>query len=265
VSDCLAKVAAQVLLTAEAKAKAVRSRQEAERWRSGVLTADAWVAMPDRPARPPNPPLLRANQLPKRGRGGTLANRIALLHALAHIELNAVDLAWDMVGRFGFGQPQAFLDDWIGVADDESRHFLLLADRLEALGSHYGALPAHDGLWEAAQSTADDLLARLAVVPMVLEARGLDVTPQTVERLRQHGDVESAEILTIIYTDEISHVACGVRWFTTLCARGDRNVKETFDSAVNTHFRGKLKPPFNDVARTLAQLPKELYASLASA
>jgi uncharacterized ferritin-like protein (DUF455 family) len=138
--------------------------------------------------------------MPPRRKGGSERGRIAMLHALAHIEFVAIDLAVDLVGRFGSAFPRGFVDDWLGVAADEAMHFALLDRRLRALGSHYGALPAHAGLWEAAEATADDALARLAIVPMVLEARGLDVTPAMVERFRAAGDGASAQILSRIYT-----------------------------------------------------------------
>src|SRR5207302_6361780 len=127
------------------------------------------------------------------------AGRVALLHALAHIELNAIDLAWDLVARFSdSGLPREFFEDWLGVAAEEAEHFALLQSRLEALGSAYGALPAHDGLWEAAAATAHDVIARLAVVPLVLEARGLDVTPATIRRLGRGGDHGCASLLSVI-------------------------------------------------------------------
>jgi len=135
-------------------------------------------------------------EMPKRRAFGSKAGRIALLHALAHIELNAIDLGWDIVARFaGEGLPRDFFDDWIGVAAEEAGHFELLVARLADFGARYGDLPAHDGLWESALATADDLLARLAVVPLVLEARGLDVTPQMAARLERAGDAQSAAIL----------------------------------------------------------------------
>ena len=143
--------------------------------------------MPDAPARPAEPVLLPANRMPKRGRAGSQRARIAMLHALAHIEYGAIDLAFDMVGRFGRQMPAAFIDDWVKVGADEALHFALLMRRLEALGSCYGALPAHEGLWEAAQATSHDVLARLAIVPMILEARGLDVTPATIVRFETAG------------------------------------------------------------------------------
>src|SRR6185437_15351723 len=152
--------------------------------------------------------------------GGSRAGRIALLHALAHIELNAIDLALDMLARFGRAElPRQFCDEWLAVAAEEAEHHALLAARLAALGAAYGDLPAHDGLWQAAAATAHDPLARLAIVPLVLEARGLDVTPEMIERLDRVGDAESAAILRRIYADEIGHVATGRRWFGWLCAK----------------------------------------------
>src|SRR3546814_5248434 len=167
-------------------------------------------------------------------------------HALAHIEFAAIDLAVDLVGRFGGEFPRAFVDDWLGVAADEAMHFALLDRRLRALGSHYGALPAHAGLWEAAEATADDALARLAIVPMVLEARGLDVTPATVERFRATGDEASARILERIYRDEIRHVGAGTRWFEWLCDERGFEPAATWQNPVKSRFRGSLKPPFKD-------------------
>jgi uncharacterized ferritin-like protein (DUF455 family) len=173
--------------------------------------------MPDAPARPDRPELLAPSAMPKRGKGGSERGRIALLHALAHIEFAAIDLAFDMAGRFGALFPRSFVDDWIAVGADEAMHFALLDRRLRALGACYGALPAHAGLWEAAEATAHDPLARLAIVPMVLEARGLDVTPATIDRFAAAGDARSAAILARIYRDEIRHVAAGTRWFERGC------------------------------------------------
>ena len=159
---------------------------------------------PPRPARPERPLLRPPKEMAKRRAFGSQAGRIALIHALAHIELNAIDLVWDLVARFtGEKLPRAVFDDWVEVAAEEAYHFVLLAGRLAELGARYGDLPAHDGLWEAAAATVDDLLARLAVVPLVLEARGLDVTPQMAARLERAGDAESAQILRRIYRDEI--------------------------------------------------------------
>ena len=224
------------------------------------------AALPSRPARPSRPLLLPPRDMPKRRNFGSSAGRLALLHALAHIELNAIDLAWDITARFaGADLPREFYDDWVGVAAEEAEHFALLASRLEALGSGYGALPAHDGLWEAAAATATDLLARLAVVPLVLEARGLDVTPEMRLRLERAGDAESAAILERIYRDEIGHVAVGVRWFELLCRARGLDPAATYRDRVQRYFAGALKPPFNREARDRAGFSAAYYEPLACA
>ena len=259
----IAAAARDVLLTADFKRKVFLARRVARAWQQGRLDWRFDVVMPDEPARPARPELLPANRMPKRGRGGSDRARIAMLHALAHIEYVAIDLAFDMIGRFGAGAPREFVDDWIRVGADEALHFALLARRLRALGSDYGALPAHDGLWEAAQATAGDRLARLAVVPMVLEARGLDVTPATVVRFERAGDDTSARMLDRIYRDEIRHVAAGVRWFGYFCASEGFAPPSHWQGLVRAHFRGALKPPFNDSARLSAGLTKDFYGAIA--
>src|SRR5207249_9489560 len=181
----LAEGAAAILSTAEPAQKVALSRELAALWREGQM-AIGRADPPSRPARPERPVLRPPRDMPKRRNFGAPAGRVALLHALAHIELNAIDLAWDLLARFGdAGLPSAFFDDWLGVAAEEAEHFSLLASRLAALGASYGDLAAHDGLWEAAAVTAHDLIARLAVVPLVLEARGLDVTPEMIRRLER--------------------------------------------------------------------------------
>ena len=203
--------------------------------------------------------------MPKRRNFGSLAGRLALLHALAHIELNAIDLAWDILARFGDAAlPRDFYDDWVGVAAEEAEHFALLTGRLDTLGAGYGDLPAHDGLWEAAAATAHDLLARLAIVPLVLEARGLDVTPEMILRLERAGDAESATVLRRIYQDEIGHVAVGMRWFDWLSRERGLDPVAAFHDRVRRHFSGALKPPFNVEARSAAGFPAGYYEPLAS-
>lgn len=260
----IARAARTVLLTADARAKAAASRAMAAAWGAGAVELAFEIAMPDVPARPDRPELLPPNRMPKRGKAGSARSRFALLHALAHIELNAIDLAWDIVGRFGAGLPRAFVDDWVRVADDEARHFLLIDDRLRELGGAYGDLGAHDGLWQASAATAHDLPARLAVVPQVLEARGLDVTPGMTARLRAAGDDRSGDILEIIYRDEIAHVAAGNRWFRWTCDSNGSSPAEAFRGLVSQHFRGELKPPFNDLARAEAGLTPDFYRPLAT-
>src|SRR4051812_26138946 len=213
----IAQAARDVLTSADPYAKVKAARAAARDWRLGRLSHAFGTPMPDRPARPEHPELLPPNRMPRRRRGGSERGRIALLHALAHIEFSAIDLAFDMAGRFGEHFPRDFVDDWLSVGADEAMHFALLDRRLRSLGAHYGALPAHEGLWKAAEATALDPLARLAVVPMVLEARGLDVTPATVERFGAAGDSRSAAILGRIYRDEIRHVAAGTKWFKWAC------------------------------------------------
>ena len=253
----------EALLTVEPFAKIRATREVARRWRRGELAFAFDVAMPDRPGRSDRPRLLPPNAMPKRGRAQSLRGRIALLHALAHIEFVAIDLALDMAGRFGGEMDEEFTGDWLAVAADEAMHFALLARRLAALGNAYGDLPAHDGLWEAAAATRHNLAARLAIVPMVLEARGLDVTPPMIERMRFAGDETTARILERIFSDEIRHVRCGTTWFGKVCERDRSEPAATWQGLVETYFRVGLKPPFNDSARQAAGLPREFYAGIA--
>ncbi|HEX8482350.1 MAG TPA: ferritin-like domain-containing protein [Allosphingosinicella sp.] len=261
----VAQAARHVLLAAEPSAKIRAARAAARAWRRGALDDAFDVPMPDQPARPGRPELLPPSRMPKRGRGGSERGRIAMLHALAHIEFSAIDLAFDLAGRFGAGFPAAFVDDWFAVGADEAIHFALLDRRLRTLGSAYGALPAHEGLWEAAAATADDPLARLAVVPMVLEARGLDVTPAVVARFEAAGDMRSAAILGRIYRDEIRHVAAGSKWFRWGCESRRIEPVSAWKELVGARFRGAIKPPFNDSARDEAGLSRDYYMALAVA
>ena len=270
----LAEAAVAVLRTGDPGAKMRLSRRIAAAWSAGEIAEIGAAEPPMRPARPKVPELRPPREMPRRniGRGpkGGVAGRRALYHALAHIELNAIDLAWDIIARFsgarfaGEALPRGFYDDWVKVADDEARHFALLTERLAALDMDYGALPAHDGLWEAAEATAHDLLARLAVVPLVLEARGLDVTPGLIEKLAAAGDTEGRAMLEVIYKDEIVHVATGKRWFDWLCARRDLNPEAAWRELVARHFKGAIKPPFNAEARLAAGLPSSFYEATAT-
>ena len=235
-------------------------------WRDGRLSAVGGADPPDRPGRPDKPVLTAPRDMPKRGRARSRTGRVALLHALAHIELNAVDLACDLIARFGGASPpRAFLDDWVSVADDEASHFRLLAARLAAFGAAYGDLPAHDGLWQAAEATRHDLLARLAIVPLVLEARGLDVTPAMIANLDAAGDAESADALRTIYREEIRHVAIGRTWFAHVCKERGEDPETAFHREVRAHFKGSLKPPFNEEARGQAGLTPGFYKPLSVA
>ena len=266
---CLAEMAVQVLTTADGREKAALGRRHAAIWfearESGTALPIGKATPPLRPARPTVPILLDPRDVPRR-RPGTPAGRTALLHAIAHIELNAVDLHWDIIARFShIPLPLGYYDDWVKAADDEAKHFNLICDCLETAGSFYGALAAHAGMWRAAEDTADDLLGRLAVVPMVLEARGLDVSPAMIEVFRKAGDPGALAALETIYAEEVAHVAYGSKWFNFLCGRHDQDPKETFHTLVRTYFHGALKPPFNEEKRAEAGIPPDFYWPLAEA
>lgn len=250
-----------VLLTAEPLAKA---RGAARLARLGATVLGQAVP-PPRPARPARPLLLPPKEMPKR-KAGSARGRAALLHALAHIELNAVDLALDIIARFG-GEAgplpedlrHPFCRDWLMVARDEAKHFLLLMRRLHQLGVTYGDFPAHDGLWAAAERTGDDLLARLAIVPLVHEARGLDVQPLMIARLRAAGDEKSARVLDIIARDEVDHVRIGYSWFTRLSARSGLEPNAHYKMLVARHHGALARGDFNVDVRARAGLPPSFY------
>jgi uncharacterized ferritin-like protein (DUF455 family) len=259
----VARAIRAALSTPEPRAKCFATRQAARDWRAGKLAFAFDVAMPDRPAWPDAPELLPPGRMPKRRKAGSERGRIALWHSLAHIEFVAIDLALDMAGRFGGQMGREFVDDFLDVAADEAMHFALLSRKLASLGSHYGALPAHAGLWEAAHATRDDVAARLAVVPMVLEARGLDVTPATRERVAAGGDHHGAKILARILDDEIRHVAAGTKHFLKCAETAQIEPESYWQALVKRHFRGQVKAPFNDSARLAAGLSREYYAAIA--
>jgi uncharacterized ferritin-like protein (DUF455 family) len=263
----LTGMAVEVLGTADGRAKCALSRRHAETWfaarAAGSPIPVGTTEPPAHPARPARPELLDPRDVPRR-RPGSPQGRVALLHALAHIELNAVDLHWDIIARFGHIRfPMGFYDDWVKSAAEESRHFDLICDCLAAMGSHYGALPAHAGMWRAASDTSEDIFGRLAVVPMVLEARGLDVTPGMIEIFRKAGAAQAIAALEVIYAEEVGHVAYGSKWFNWLCGRDGLDPKEVFHRLVRRYFHGALKPPFNEEKRAEAGLPPDFYWPLA--
>ena len=215
------------------------------------------------PGRPAKPRLVMPRDVPQRGLG-TDDGRAALVHAVAHIEFNAINLAWDAVYRFR-GMPDDYYRDWASVAHDESRHFTMLSARLAQLGHAYGDFDAHNGLWEMAVKTADSCLARMALVPRVLEARGLDVTPGMIARLRSVGDEATADILEVILREEVPHVAAGTRWFRFCCTREGRDPEATFASLLREYVPTGLRGPFNLDARRAAGFGETELARLASA
>ena len=256
--------AVRAIRAADLDIKTLLTQETARRWseRTLSLRSPLDMAVPDRPGRPEKPDLIPPRQMPKRALT-TDKGRIALLHAIAHIELNAVDLALDIVARFATEPvPNSFFDGWMKVAFEEAKHFRMVRDRLRQLGADYGDLPAHDGLWQAAHDTRNDLTARLAVVPLILEARGLDVTPALQAKMREAGDLESAAVLDVIYEDEKGHVAVGAKWFRFLCARQKKDPAAAFQALVRANFRGPLKAPFNDIARAEAGLTPSFYRSM---
>ncbi|WP_298912036.1 ferritin-like domain-containing protein [uncultured Algimonas sp.] len=244
------------------KARAARAMHAAICDGATVVTA----APPDRPSRPDRPRLVPARSLAKR-KLGSEEGRAALLHAIAHIELNAIDLAADMIARFSRCEEVAdrrgdFIRDWSSVCDDEARHFVMVSDRLEQLGHSYGDFPAHGGLWDAALKTRGDIAARLSVAPLVLEARGLDVTPGMIDKLVQAGDTESADVLRVIYREEIGHVATGMTWLRHVAAFRQLDCRDLFRGMVVEHYDGVIRPPLNHDARHEAGLELTYYNEL---
>jgi uncharacterized ferritin-like protein (DUF455 family) len=208
------------------------------------------AAPPGLPGRPALPRLVPADQVPSRS-PFTLAGRAALLHAICHIEFNAINLALDAVWRFG-GMPEAFYRDWLRVAAEEALHFSLLRAHLQTLGHDYGDFDAHDGLWRMTEATASDIVARMALVPRTLEARGLDATPPIQAKLRKAGDLAAVAILDVILRDEIGHVAIGNHWYGWLCQRQGLDPVAHYRVLARTHAAPRPKPPFNDAARLAA-------------
>ncbi|SAM84887.1 uncharacterized protein UBRO_05922 [Ustilago bromivora] len=257
------------------------------RWNTSDASAGRreWItkpqeAAPERPPRMKEEVRVRPGQEGKRGRGVTEKSRIAILHSLANIEQWAIDLAWDMIARapklcaeFFAGDnqdgpthkmPLQFFSDFVKVAEDEAKHFSLLRKRLEEMGSYFGALPVHHGLWDSAMETAHSLTARLSIIHLVHEARGLDVNPTTINKFNNAGDAESVDTLTVIHLDEITHVSAGHRWMTWLCsnAKPPLDPVQMFRQEVRRHFIGRLKGPFNADDRRKAGLEKEWYDDL---
>ncbi|KAI0024002.1 hypothetical protein F4780DRAFT_768981 [Xylariomycetidae sp. FL0641] len=227
------------------------------------------------PDEPPRVDLkeVKPGQMPRGGKAGSAKSRITMLHALANIEQWAIDLALDICVRFATFQtqtttspaqplPRTFYYDWLKVANDEAKHFSLLRARLEELGSVFGALPVHGALWESATRTAHDLRARISVIALVHEARGLDVNPLTIAKFRAAGDLESVDVLDIIHNDEITHVTTGHRWLSWICQQEGTDPVQVFRSNVQKHFKGAVKGPFNAEARLQAGMDASYYEDL---
>jgi uncharacterized ferritin-like protein (DUF455 family) len=248
--------AEECLAACDPREKAAAIASLARDFAAGALSAESCdEPLPiGAPGRPLLPRLVAPRDLPQRGLGSA-EGRAALIHAVAHIEFNAINLACDAVYRFR-GMPHEYYADWICVAADEARHFSLLVGRLSELGCGYGDFDAHDGLWEMAVKTSNSCLARMALVPRVLEARGLDVTPAMIGKMRTTGDALTVQILELILREEVAHVAAGSRWFAWCCAREQREPESTFIELVHQFARGALKGPFNTAARLAAGFSK---------
>lgn len=250
------------LQLSKADDKAYRTRDLAERAsRQDVEITTDLIDVSFTPGRPEKPELVAPKEVPRR-RNNQTTGHATLIHAICHIEFNAINLALDAIARFA-GMPRAYYLDWLRVADEEAKHFGLLRDYLRADGFDYGDFPAHNGLWEMAQKTADDALARMALVPRVLEARGLDVTPGIMDKLERSGDQQAVEILQLILQEEIAHVAIGTRWFNYLCAEQNCAPATTFARLLEANFKGALRGPFHLEARREAGFSDEELAWLA--
>jgi uncharacterized ferritin-like protein (DUF455 family) len=256
------------LVCADADEKIALSRQTAANWSEhrlsiGEDTEPSIASLEMSPGIPDAVELVHPFDVPKR-KVTTERGKRAFLHAIAHIEFNAVNLAWDCVWRFR-GMPRAFYDDWVRVAAEEAEHFAMLAERLEQHECSYGDLPAHNGLWEMAEKTSDNLCARMAMVPRYLEARGLDVTPGMIARMDKLNDERSAEILRFIYEQEIGHVEVGTRWFRWACEADGVEPDAEFARLIEKYLRGHIKGPFNMEARRAAGFSPTELARLESA
>jgi uncharacterized ferritin-like protein (DUF455 family) len=259
------RLARSVLLECDSGAKARAVGELYVRWQQGVLAASADERLTEPsglPGRPERPSLVEPRALRHRSMQ-TEAGRAVLLHALAHIEFNAINLALDAVWRFA-DMPDAFYGDWLRVAAEEGQHFLLLAARLADFGHAYGDFPAHNGLWEMCERTRDDVLARMALVPRTLEARGLDASPPIRARLAQAGDTQSAAILDVILRDEIGHVLIGNRWFRHLCDARGLDPHPTYHHLATEYRAPRLRGPYNFDARRAAGFDDAELAELAA-
>ncbi|KAJ3336576.1 hypothetical protein HDU93_002572 [Gonapodya sp. JEL0774] len=262
-----------ILSASDAAEKAGLTFRVCRMWNSGKLPIGPARPFHGIPPRSDGVRIVSPKGLVKRGNGGTVESRIKMLHSLAAIEQWAIDLAWDIIARFAdfrvqspdgtlHGLEKDFFDDFVRMAAEEANHFNLLRTRLKELGTDYGCLPAHAGLWDSANTTSHDLLCRLVIVHMVHEARGLDVNPATIAKFQRAGDLESVRKLCIIQEDEISHVSTGTKHFTRLTSLLGLPSTPTFHSIFRSHYLGNTKPPFNDDARRMAGMEREWYEGL---
>lgn len=266
IQSCLRQRALYVLIEADPRTKVDAMALLGAHYRAGSAVIDAGRALdelPNVPGRPTRPLLVAPDRLERRSMH-TAQGRAALLHALAHIEFNAINLALDAIWRFP-ALPEAFYRDWLTVAEEEAYHFTLLSDHLRTLGYAYGDFPAHNGLWEMAERTRADVLARIALVPRTLEARGLDASLPIRRKLEQAGDLAAAQMLDVILRDEIGHVRIGNHWFRWLCERAGEEPLAAYARLAREYRAPRLKGPFNLEARRAAGFDDAELAILQSA
>lgn len=249
----LRAAALECLLATDPVVKATGVAALADAWRAGAAQLDpgAALAAPDGvPGRPTRPELVPPRLVGRRSMA-TLEGRAMLVHALAHIEFNAVNLALDALWRFP-GMPAQYYTDWLRVAEEEARHYSMLSAHLQVLGYQYGDFTAHDSLWEMVEKTSGDIVARMALVPRTLEARGLDAIPPLRAKLAQAGDMAAADILDVILHDEVGHVEIGNRWYGFLCEQRGLDPRSTYDELAVRYRAPTPKGPFNLEARRRA-------------
>ena len=267
--ESLTDWACLILNTADPDEKVRRTREAVRLLRQGAFSYPHGIVgeqkPPDKPLR--NPPKTDAKQ-PKMGKAGSSKSQLVYLHNITHIEQWAIDLAWDLIARFAKPfpdrpeevMPLSFFEDWATIAEEEAKHFTLLRARLEAKGSYYGAYKTQDGLWDSAHSTRHDIKARLSIVCLIHEARGLDCNPAQIKKFKALGDEDSVAAMTIVHADEISHVAAGHRYLTYVCGKEGLEPRMVFRSNVQEHFLGKIKGPFNREDRLKAGMREDWYA-----
>lgn len=262
VSDNLYHRLYRVILQTDPDLKCSLTQQLGQEWLEGLLERrnDSAIEAIDIPGRPDKPDLVDPREVQRRSLA-TAQGRIVMLHSFAHIEFNAINLALDAAYRFR-DMPDDFVSDWLLVACEEARHFNLINDYLKDMGSYYGEFRAHNGLWDMVCKTRHDVLHRMALVPRVMEARGLDVTPGMMEKFRQRGDQRAVDILQVIYEEEIGHVAIGNRWYLYCCDRSKVDAKQTFRSLIKEYFAGRLRGPFNRPARLAAGFEEDELTEL---
>lgn len=262
-----------ILRTADPDQKVALTREALKHLRSGTFSYPEGIVGSHTPPDKPPRPAIRSDVKPaKMGKPGSLRSQLVYLHNITHIEQWAIDLAWDLIARFArpFSSssqdgeqetmPLAFFEDLANIAEEEAKHFSLLRERLEAKGAFYGQFKTQDGLWDSAEATKGDIKARLSIVCLVHEARGLDVNPAQITKFREADDVETAKVMEIVHADEITHVAAGHRYLTYVCEKEKLSPVSVFRDAVSKHFAGRLRGPFNTDDRAKAGMKEDWYA-----